>query len=59
MINLSAMCVYPVLAKSIFQTIHGMSDADYKKFLLDRKQVIYSTLFHEELPKKVKSTKNE
>jgi len=61
MINLSSMCAYPVLAKPIFQMVHGMSDNDYKKFLLDRKQVIYTALFNEPLPKKkVKSiTKND
>lgn len=47
MINLTSMCNYPFLAKSILQTVHGMTDAAYKKFLLDRKEVIFSTLFNE------------
>lgn len=50
MINLSAMCNYPLLAKSILQTIHGMTDSAYRKFLLDRKQIIYATIFHEPMP---------
>jgi len=50
MINLSSLCNYPLLAKSIFQTVHGMTDASYKKFLLDRKQVIFRTIFNEALP---------
>ncbi|MEO5977345.1 MAG: TetR/AcrR family transcriptional regulator [Chryseolinea sp.] len=50
MINLSALCNYPLLAKGILQTIHGMSDNEYRKFLVERKQVIYRTLFHEEMP---------
>ena len=33
MINLSALCNYPLLAKNIFQTIHGMTDSAYRKFL--------------------------
>jgi TetR/AcrR family transcriptional regulator len=50
MVNLSAMCHYPLLAKSILQTIHGMTDNAYKKFLLERKSVIYATIFNEEMP---------
>jgi TetR/AcrR family transcriptional regulator len=50
MVNLSAMCHYPLLAKSILQTIHGMTDSAYKRFLLERKQAIYSTIFNEEMP---------
>ena len=50
MINLSALCNYPLLAKAVLQTIHGMTDAAYRKFLLDRKQIIYRTIFNEEMP---------
>jgi AcrR family transcriptional regulator len=49
MINLSSLCNYPLLAKSIFQTVHGMTDDSYRKFLLDRKQVIFRTIFNEDL----------
>lgn len=56
MINLSSMCAYPVIAKPIFQMVHGMSDSDYKKFLLERKQVIYTSIFNEPLPKKKMTT---
>lgn len=50
MVNLSAMCHYPLLAKSILQTIHGMTDAAYRKFLTERKKAIYATIFNEEMP---------
>ena len=50
MINLTSMCNYPFLAKSILQAIHGMTDAAFKKFVLDRKEVIFSTLFNEVTP---------
>lgn len=50
MVNLSAMCHYPLLAKSVLQTIHGMTDAAYRKFLLERKQAIYSGIFNDEMP---------
>jgi AcrR family transcriptional regulator len=53
MINLSALCNYPLLAKAVLQTIHGMTDAAYRKFLLDRKQIIYRTIFGEEMPELV------
>lgn len=48
MLNLSAMCNYPLLAKDIFKNIHGMSDAAYGKFLQERRDVIFHTLFKDE-----------
>ena len=50
MINLSSMCNYPFLAKSILKTVHGMTDQSYRKFLQDRKQIIYRAIFNEEMP---------
>ncbi|RAV98491.1 TetR/AcrR family transcriptional regulator [Pseudochryseolinea flava] len=51
MVNLVAMCNYPLLAKSVLQTIHGMTDAAYQKFLHERKNVIYASIFNEDMPK--------
>lgn len=53
MVNLSALCNYPLLAKSILQIIHGMSDTAYRKFLVERKRTIYLTLFNEEMPESI------
>jgi TetR/AcrR family transcriptional regulator len=50
MVNLVALCNYPLLAKSVLKTVHGMTDAGYKKFLLERKNIIYSTIFGEDMP---------
>lgn len=50
MVNLSALCNYPLLAKSVLQTIHGMTDAAYRKFLIERKRIIFMTIFNEEMP---------
>ena len=50
MINLSALTNYPLLAKGILQTIHGLSDTAYRKFLTERKRVIYRTIFGLEMP---------
>jgi hypothetical protein len=50
MVNLSSMCNYPLLAKSILKSIHGMTDQAYRKFLQDRKQIIYRAIFREEMP---------
>lgn len=50
MVNLSACCNYPLLARSVIQAIHSMSDAAYHKFLLERKRVIYMFIFNEEMP---------
>jgi TetR/AcrR family transcriptional regulator len=50
MVNLVALCNYPLLAKSVLKTVHGMTDSTYKKFLSERKKVIFSTIFNEEMP---------
>lgn len=50
MVNLSSLCNYPLLAKPVIQTIHGLTDAAYKKFLLERKRIIFRTIFNEEMP---------
>jgi TetR/AcrR family transcriptional regulator len=50
MVNLSAMCNYPLLAKSILKSVHGMTDQSYRKFLQDRKKIIYQAIFKEEIP---------
>ncbi|HMJ67714.1 MAG TPA: TetR/AcrR family transcriptional regulator [Cyclobacteriaceae bacterium] len=50
MVNLSAMCNYPLLAKSILKSIHGMTDQTYRKFLQDRKKIIYRAIFNQEMP---------
>jgi len=50
MVNLVALCNYPLLSKSILKTVHGMTDTGYKKFLTERKKVIFSTIFGEEMP---------
>jgi AcrR family transcriptional regulator len=49
-VNLVSMCNYPFLAKSILKSIHGMTDQSYRKFLQDRKKIIYQAIFNEEMP---------
>lgn len=50
-INLMSLCNYPLLAKNVLQNMHGMSDTAYRKFLQDRKEIIYQAIFHEPLPR--------
>lgn len=50
MVNLISLCNYPLLCKSVIQTIHGMTDSGYRKFLLERKRIIFRTIFNEEMP---------
>jgi TetR/AcrR family transcriptional regulator len=50
LVNLIALCNYPMLAKPILRTIHGMTEEAYHEFLLERKRVIYMTIFNEEMP---------
>jgi TetR/AcrR family transcriptional regulator len=61
MVNVAALCNYPLLAKSVLQAIHGMTDSVYRKFLTERKKIIFMTIFNEEMPElnvKKKSTKS-
>jgi TetR/AcrR family transcriptional regulator len=61
MVNLISLCNYPLLAKSVIQTIHGLTDTAYRKFLLERKPIIFRTIFDEEMPElnvKEELTKN-
>jgi AcrR family transcriptional regulator len=53
MVNLISLCNYPLLAKSIIQTIHGLTDTAYRKFLVERKRIIFRTIFNEEMPELV------
>lgn len=50
MVNLSSLCNYPLLAKPVLQAIHGLTDSSYRKFLLERKRIIFRTIFNEEMP---------
>lgn len=50
MVNLSSLCHYPLLAKPVLQAIHGLTDTAYRKFLLERKRIIFRTIFNEEMP---------
>jgi hypothetical protein len=50
MVNLSSLCHYPLLAKPVLQAIHGLTDTAYRKFLLERKRIIFQTIFNEEMP---------
>jgi hypothetical protein len=57
MVNLSAMCNYPLLAKPVLKAIHGMTETSYRKFLQERKQIIFMTIFNEEMPDVSSKTK--
>jgi TetR/AcrR family transcriptional regulator len=50
MVNLISLCNYPLFAKSVIQAIHGLTDTAYRKFLVERKQIIFRTIFNEEMP---------
>ena len=49
-VNMMSMCSYPLVAKPFIQNMFSYDDKAYKKFLKERKQVIYKVLFNEELP---------
>jgi TetR/AcrR family transcriptional regulator len=50
MVNLLSMCNYPLIAKPVIQTIFGYDDNAYKRFLTERKKVVYKVIFNEEYP---------
>ncbi|HLZ16453.1 MAG TPA: TetR/AcrR family transcriptional regulator [Cyclobacteriaceae bacterium] len=49
-VNMMSMCSYPLVAKPFIQNMFSYDDKMYKKFLQERKRVIYKVLFNEELP---------
>ena len=49
-VNMMSLCSYPLVAKPFIQNMFSFDDKMYKKFLQERKQVIYKVLFNEELP---------
>ena len=52
-VNLISLCNYPILAKSVIQSIHGLTDTAYRKFLVERKRIIFRTIFNEDMPELV------
>ncbi len=50
MVNLVSLCNYPLLARSVIQAIHGLTDTAYRKFLIERKRIIFRTIFNMEMP---------
>ncbi|MFD1003360.1 TetR/AcrR family transcriptional regulator [Ohtaekwangia kribbensis] len=45
MINLMSLCNYPLIAKPMVQDFFHFDEAAYKKFLLERRNVVLQTLF--------------
>lgn len=50
MVNLMSLCNYPLIAKPVIQTIFGYDNSAYKKFLAERKKVVYKAIFNEPYP---------
>lgn len=48
MANMMSMCNYPLIAKPIFQGIFGFDEKAYRKFLLERRVVVYRAIFNED-----------
>jgi TetR/AcrR family transcriptional regulator len=40
-LNMIGLCVFPILAKPMFQKVFQVEDADYQVLLQERKQVVY------------------
>jgi hypothetical protein len=49
MINLMALCNYPLIAKPMVQDFFHFDEAAYKKFLLERRNVVLQTLFTQKI----------
>ena len=49
-VNMMSMCSYPLVAKPFIQNMFSYDDKMYRKFLQERKKVIYKVLFQEDLP---------
>jgi len=57
-VNMMSMCSYPLVAKPFIQNMFSYDDKMYRKFLKERKQVIYKVLFNEDLPKQQPTISN-
>lgn len=49
MINLMSLCNYPLIAKPMVQDFFHFDEAAYKKFLLERRNVVLQTLFTQKI----------
>lgn len=45
MVNLMSLCNYPLIAKPMVQNFFGYDEAAYKKFLLERRNIVLQTMF--------------
>lgn len=57
-VNMMSMCSYPLVAKPFIQNMFSYDDKMYRKFLKERKQVIYKVLFNEDLPEQQPTISN-
>lgn len=47
MVNLMSLCNYPLIAKPMVQDLFHFDEAAYKKFLLERRNVVLQTMFRQ------------
>lgn len=41
LLNMIGLCVFPILARPLFQKVFQIEDADYQKLLAERKEVVF------------------
>jgi TetR/AcrR family transcriptional regulator len=49
MVNLMSLCNYPLIAKPMVQDFFHFDDAAYKRFLLERRNVVLQTMFKQKI----------
>ncbi len=51
MVNMMSLCNYPLISKPLIQNLFSITDSGYKKFLLERKEIVYRLIFNKNPPK--------
>lgn len=46
LLNMIGLCVFPILAKPMFQKVFQIEEVDYQQLLNERKQVVYDFIMH-------------
>ena len=53
MMNMMSLCIYPIIASRIFQTVLNKSNEDFQGLVEQRKELIPSLLLSQPLPEKI------
>ena len=53
MMNMMSLCIYPIIAKQIFQTVMNKSTKEFEALIEQRKELVPAILLRQNLPEKI------